>query len=440
MSTPPATVSDCDNSPIALYRATAVLRRLIPAGIGKVIEHYLQVLAGTFGRLGMQAVYFVVLANTLSLHDMGIFASASATGLMLGCFAGFGFSSFAFRAAAAHPRLLGRYMALFYASWMVTTPLALLLSLPVYFLLFGNSISFLAFAAIILSEAAIWRLSEVIHQVNNGLGRYRRASLVITLASAGRTVGAIVFAVAGTADAEQWAYTYLFANTVTMAIIFLAYRPRVALNLRMRLFLARFRDGMLFSLSYFALVAQNEIDKLIMVGLADERIAGIYAIAMRLIDFTTVPFRTFYVLYSRKLIGERDSSDILRRGLRVEAIIAVLSTLAMIALVTILTIWPDLLGRNVAVAAQLFGVMIAVPAFKNLLEFHSELFFAYQRMTARAIVSISLVAIKAGALALLLNLFNDYAHWGFWLNFLYLGLYVLSAVVVYRTVSRQKNR
>lgn len=404
------------------------------------IEHYLQILAGTFGRLGMQAVYFLVLANTLTLHDMGIFASVSAAGLMLGCFAGLGFSSFAFRAAAAHPRLLGRYMALFYACWLTCIPLTLLIATPIYWVLFRDSISFAAFAAIILSEAALWRLSEVIHQVNNGLGRYRAGSIVITLASASRTLGAIGLAVFDSSNVEHWAAIYFTVNAASMVLIFAVYRPRVELTLRARLFLARIRDGLLFSLSYFALVAQNEIDKLILVGITDERTAGIYAIAMRLVDFTSVPFRTFYVLYSRKLIAEKTARDIVRRGLKVEAIIATLSTLAMIAVVAALYLRPQMLGQNVAIAAQLFSMMLLVPAFKNLLEFHSELFFIYQRMISRAIVSLSLVAIKAAALVALVSAFAADTAWGSWLNLLYFALYLLSAVVVYRVVSSPRKR
>src|ERR1700736_6724118 len=69
--------------------------------------NYLQVFVGTGTRLGLQAVYFLILANMLSLHDMGVFASTSSTGIMIGCFSGFGFSSFAFRAAAGKRRVLG---------------------------------------------------------------------------------------------------------------------------------------------------------------------------------------------------------------------------------------------------------------------------------------------------------------------------------------------
>src|ERR1700758_3225745 len=85
--------------------------------------NYLQVFAGTGVRLGLQAVYFFVLANTLSLRDMGVFASASSTGIMIGCFSGFGFASLAFRASAGKRRTRGGHLAVFSASWLIGLPL-----------------------------------------------------------------------------------------------------------------------------------------------------------------------------------------------------------------------------------------------------------------------------------------------------------------------------
>jgi hypothetical protein len=105
-----------------------------------------------------------------------------------------------------------------------------------------------------------------------------------------------------------------------------------------------------------------------------------------------------------------------------------------------LSIWPDLLGHNVAVATQLFGVMLAVPAFKNLLEYHSELFFVYQHMTVRAVLATALVGLKAAALAWLLTEFNDIAQWGVWLNLVYLGLYAFSAASVYGSICGDRKR
>ncbi len=420
-----------------------VIPRPVPSWLGDatrarlrtIAENYLQVLLGSFGRLGLQAVYFFVLANALSIHDMGVFASAAAAGIMMSCFSGFGFSGFAFRAAAGNRPLLGRYMALFYGGWAMGIPLGLIVALPIYYTVFANSIPLLPFLAIILVETAVWRIIEVVHQVNNGLGRYKDASLAIMLATAARALGALAFAFTGGGDEVRWAYIYLTANTIAMLLVYGLYRPRVRLVWRMRLFKARLKDSILFALSTFTLNAQSEIDKVLMLWLADERAAGIYAISTRLLDFTTVPFRTFYVLYSRKLIGEGKVINLLRRGLRVETVIAVMATLAVIGLVVVMWWWPMILGRNVGTAMQMFAMMLLVPAFKNLLEFHSELFFAYQRMAERALLSTALMILKAAGLVAILVVAASPAQIGLWMNLLYACLYVVSALTVYRVVA-----
>jgi len=121
-------------------------------------------------------------------------------------------------------------------------------------------------------------------------------------------------------------------------------------------------------------------------------------------------------------------------------LIALVSTAGLAALLVTLSIWPDLLGHNVAVATQLFGVLLAVPAFKNLIEYHSELFFVYQHMTVRAALATALVGLKAAALAILLIHFDDIVQWGVWLNFVYLGLYAFSAASVYGSIFEGKDR
>jgi O-antigen/teichoic acid export membrane protein len=403
-------------------------------------SNYLQVFAGTGVRLGLQAVYFFILANTLSLRDMGVFASASSTGIMIGCFSGFGFSSLAFRAAAGKRRTLGGYLAVFYASWLIALPLCLAASLPVFYFLFTSSLSLAAFLLVILVETGLWRIVEMIHQVNNGLGRYASASLVISLGSALRTAGAVVFAASGQHDVETWALIYFAFNLIAMALAIAVYQPRIKLRWRNQIFFGRFRDALLYSVAYCASIAQNEIDKLVMLSLADQRTVGIYAISTRIIDFTSVPIRSFYVLYSRKLIIEGQQHNQAGRSLGVEMLIATISTAALAALLVTLSIWPDLLGPNVAVATQLFGVLLAVPAFKNLLEYHSELFFVYQHMTVRAVLATALVGLKAAALAFLLIHFDNIVQWGIWLNVVYLGLYAFSAASVYGSIFAGKDR
>ena len=426
------------DAPVA-SRASPLLATLTRA-VRTQLSSYLQVFAGTGVRLGLQAIYFFILANTLSLHDMGVFASASSTGIMISCFSGFGFASLAFRASAGKRRTLGGYLAVFYASWLIALPLCLAASLPIFYLLFTSSLSLAAFVLIILVEAGLWRIVEMIHQVNNGLGRYASASLAISFGSALRTSGAIAFALSGKHDVETWALFYFAFNLAAMLLAVALYQPQVKLRWKRQIFFGRLRDALLFSVAYCASIAQNEIDKLVMLSLADQRTVGIYAISTRIIDFTSVPIRSFYVLYSRKLIIEGFRRNQLGRSLAVELLIALISTAGLATLLVTLAIWPNLLGHNVAIATQLFGVLLAVPAFKNLLEYHSELFFVYQHMTIRAVLATVLVGLKAAALALLLVHFDNIVDWGIWLNAVYLGLYAFSAASVYGSIFAGRGR
>lgn len=427
--------------PLRYLKPGAAARRDIAAGFfhagfRRTLENYCKLLAGNSARLGLQAVYFFLLANTLSLAAMGIFASASAVGLMLASFSGLGFGSLAFRAAAGRPRLLVNYLGLFYGGLVLTTPLGLAAALPVYFWLFEGSISLLAFLAILVVEAVLWRIIDVIVLAQNGLGRFTTGALVVTAASAIRAGGAVAFVLMGGGDVERWSLYYFASNLVALLVVFLVFRPPVRPRWRSRLFVSRFRDGAMFALSYFALNAQGQIDKLIVLSLADARFAGIYAISSRIVDFTALPFRSFYTLYTRKLFGEgKRIRNALGRTLKVEGAILGLSVLGFAALALLLWRWPLLLGANVAVAAHLFLLMLLVPAFRNLMEFHGELFFVYGRMTARAAVAVALVTLNAAALALLLSTTADSFTIGLWLNAVYGGLYLLSAAALYRFVT-----
>lgn len=407
-------------------------------GLRRAVENYFQLMAGTVSRLGLQAIYFFVLANTLSLMDMGIFASASAAGLMLASFAGLGFGGLAFRAAAGRPRLLGHYLALFYGSLCLTTPLAVLSALPFYYLLFDQAISLHAFIAILLVEILLWPIVENVTQIHNGCGRFSTGSLTITAASAMRAGGAVAFALMGGGGVEQWAAYYGAANLGALVTILLLFRPAVPLRWRTRLFLGRLRDGVMFAVSYFALNAQGQIDKVIVLSLTDAKFAGVYAIATRMIDFTAIPFRSFYTLYTRKLFGEgKKVRNSLAGTLKVEGVILVASTMAFLALTLLLWLRPNLLGANVAVAAQLFAPMLIVPALRNLMEFHGELFFVSGRMTAAAGVAIVLALVNAAALALLLWQVTDLFAVGLGLSLIHLLLYVLSAGALYCFITRK---
>lgn len=401
-----------------------------------VAAQYIQVLAGTAGRVGLQAVYFLTLANTLTLADFGIFAAISAAGIMLGAFAGFGFAALAFRAAAGDQSLLGSYLGLFFAALMVTLPLGLMLATPLYFALFPDALSLSSFLMIITAEIFLWRLVEGLHKINNGLGRFSSAALLIILTTAARAAAAVVFALAGDATVDTWAGFYFVANGAVTLVAVPLFCPRVQLSCSIRLFATRFRDAMLIAFSSLTFDTQTEVDKLVLITVAGQRAAGIYAISIRILELATIPIRAFYVLYSRKLIREQRSDHLLSRNLLLEA--GIFSTTVALYGVFLLglSVQPGLLGHNIEVARQLFGVALLAPAFRALTEFHSELYFAHGKFGTEAGAAVALVLLKASALAWVVSAFPEPTTWGLWLNAIFAGLYAVSAVVVYSAITK----
>jgi O-antigen/teichoic acid export membrane protein len=271
------------------------LRRWSATSLLESARHYLEVLAGTTGRLALQAVYFLTLANTLPLTAFGTFAAAAATGMMLGAFSGLGFGFTAFRTAVRRPRLLSRYMGLYLVASIATLPLLLLVATPIYLAVFAGSLTFGAFAMIVTAEALFWRLIEGVHKVNNGLGRFARGALVIILTAGARAIAAVGFALSGGASAEgsleTWAVLYFAANLVVTAVALGFFCPPVRLGLRPKLIIGRFRESILPALSASAFDTQTEIDKLVIIVAAGQRAAGIYAISVRIIELAGIPLR-----------------------------------------------------------------------------------------------------------------------------------------------------
>ena len=159
----------------------------------------------------------------------------------------------------------------------------------------------------------------------------------------------------GKHDVETWSVVYVIFNIAAMVLAVAVYQPRIRLRWRSSLFFGRIREALMFAIAYCAFISQNEIDKVVMLSLADQQTVGIYAIASRIIDFTSVPIRTFYVLYSRKLILEGRMRNKIGRSLSVEVMIALISTAPSRDYSRYCGSGRHLLGHNVASAVPLLA-------------------------------------------------------------------------------------
>lgn len=399
---------------------------------------YLTILSGSAGRLVISLVYFLIVANTLTLGEFGLFATASSTGLILSRLLAFGFISPLYRVATVKPRLLGAYLSGFAGLSALSLPLIVAVAGAAYLLLFAERLALLPFAVIIVAEVLGWRLVEVVAIVNNGLRRFRQAALLVIIGSGLRTVAALLFAAFGRANLEIWAFAYCGATMASALIALLAFLPRTRWRFVRNLYPRRMADAVFAGAADIVFYVQSELDKLLVLGLAGERTAGLYAIALRVIDLTAMPVRSFNQMLVQKIMKDRGIGRF-RRLAAYEAGIALVSVGGLVCVIVALMPFPNLLGRNVSEAAYLFAPMLLVPAFRNLVEYHAELLYARERTGSRIALLCLLTAIKAGLISLVMTRFPEAGSWAAWMNLVFGVVYLASAGFTYRLLAQGRR-
>ncbi|MBB3997025.1 lipopolysaccharide biosynthesis protein [Aureimonas pseudogalii] len=407
-----------------------------------LVRDYSKLISGSLGRLVLSLAYFTAVANTLSVADFGLFATASGTGVVLSRIAGLGFVSPLYRAATRKPQLVGVYTAGYLAALALSLPLVVLAAAGFYLGVFRGDLALLPFALIIVAEVVFWRSMEVVCIVNNGLGRFGRASLLVIGGTAAKSLAALLFSfgVGASGGILAWSAFYLGANAVAaLAGIALIY-PRQRLRLRPRLYLRRASDSFAVAGAEVLFYLQSEMDKILVLSIGGPQIAGVYAMLMRLIDLTALPIRSFNTMAVQKLMRAPAAFSSRRMRWGIEGGIALVSVAGMAGLGLVLLVAPTLLGRNVADAAPLVLVAIAVPAFRNLVEYESELLYARGLTGTRAGLLALLGLMKAGLLTMLLTSAakDGGTGWIAGLNGVFATLWLTSAMTAYTAMDARR--
>jgi O-antigen/teichoic acid export membrane protein len=398
---------------------------------GGLIRSYVSTLGGSAGRLVISLLYFISLSNSLSIGDFGLFAAASAVGIVLSRLVSFGFVSPLYRVATMKQRMLGTYYAGYLLAAGLSLPVLLLAGWVIHRMFFLSQISLTAFALIIVSEALLWRGLEVIVIVNNGLGRFGRAAILVVCGTILRALGALAFALMMDHGLDRWAWWYAGANLLALGLALSLYLPRRRLRLRPQLYLRRVRDSLSTAGAEILFYIQMELDKLAVLALGGAELAGIYAIVMRLADLTAVPIRSFNMLLVQKLMKTPQTLGSLRMRMLIEALIFGVSLAGLVFFALVLWLYPNVLGKNVAIIAPLLVLAWAIPGFRNIVEYHAELLYARGQTGIRMLNLALLAAMKILLLAFVLSANPETRIWIVQLNAAFAILWAGSALLTY---------
>ncbi|QPC94774.1 lipopolysaccharide biosynthesis protein [Mesorhizobium sp. INR15] len=401
-----------------------------------LVRDYFSAISGAGGRLVFSLAYFIVLANTLSITEFGMFATASAAGVMLSRILAFGFISALYRTATIRPNLIGTFTAGFLMLGLLSLPLLAAASFGVYLIFFASTVPLSVFAAIVFAEALLWRPVEVVLIVNNGLGKFGRAAFLTILATALRALGAAFFMFAAERNVGVWSWYYIGANAASLIIAFGFFYPRQRLRLRTELYLRRLADSLYVAGAEVLFYLQSEFDKLLVLAIGGPHLAGIYAIIMRLVDLTAIPIRTFSMMLVQRMMRAPEMLSRLKVKSGIEGGVFAVSTLALMALGIVLHFFPNALGKNVSEAAPLVALAICVPGLRNLVEYQAELLFARGQTLVRAVNLGLLAGLKALLLTYVLKTILDIPSMVLSLNVVFLILYLASTLLTYSAMRK----
>jgi O-antigen/teichoic acid export membrane protein len=403
-----------------------------------VVGQYLAALSGAGGRVIISLFYFISLANALSVAEFGLFATASAVGVVLSRIIGFGFTSPLYRAATVKPRLIGLFSGGYLFFSVLSLPLFAILAWLAHRLFFGQMLSLSIFLIIVVSEALIWRTTEVIIIVNNGLGHFGRASALVILGTAVRAVAAVAFALFSSYGLDVWAQYYLSANLVSLAIGLAFFVPKMRLRFKPALYQRHISESLSVSGAEILFYVQSELDKLLVLALGGAQAAGIYSIIIRLVDLTAIPIRTFNMMLVQKLMRDNNLLKSIKRRIGMELGLFLVSTIGFATLAGFLHVFPNALGKNVATVTNLLFIVLLVPGFRNLVEYHAELLYARGQTVLRAINLGLLACVKAVALAAIFTSAGTSLEWLAKLNYVYALIWIASLVLTYSAMRPTK--
>lgn len=405
-----------------------------------LVRDYLTAISGSAGRLVFSLIYFVALANALSLADFGLFATASAAGVMLSRLFGLGFISALYRTATVRPNLIGVFTAGFIMMAALSLPLLVGASAVVYAIFFAGSVTPIIFAAIVAAEALLYRPVEAVMIVNNGCGRFGKAAIIAILAILFRAAAAGIFHFTSDHTLAIWAQYYLAANFICLIVAFGFFYPRQRLRFEPRLYWRRLADSIYTAGAEVLFYLQMEFDKLLVLSLGGPTLAGIYAILMRLVDLTAIPIRTFSMMLVQRIMRAPGMLSRLKLKAIIELGIFVASTLAILVMAVLLYFHPTLLGRNVAEVAPLLMLALFVPALRNLVEYQAELLYARGQTLIRSLNLALLAAMKAVVLAAILMHAATPSDLTIALNWGFALLYLASTALTYSALRRPAKR
>jgi O-antigen/teichoic acid export membrane protein len=335
------------------------------------IANSLWMFSGQGLALVVQAGYFVVIARLLGTLQYGVLVGAAACVAVLSPYASLG-SGFVFlRYVSPDLRKFGLYWGnILISTLSIGTLLVIALALAAPWLLHGQSPTLIVLMAI--ADCICIQLTVANSQVFQAFEKLRYTALLNLLTNTSRLVVAmILLAFVKHASALQWALASLIVSLLSCigAVVFILLhfgRPSFCL----KLFFQRAWEGFIFAITGSTTSIYNDVDKVILAHQGLNVANGIYTMAYRAVDISTLPVRSIHAAafpqffrYGASAEGIHATSKYAAKILRRTSVMSVVIALALIAAAPLI---PVVVGKQFAASVSALRWLSLIPLFRSL--------------------------------------------------------------------------
>ncbi|MCL2659475.1 MAG: oligosaccharide flippase family protein [Acidobacteriaceae bacterium] len=342
-------------------------------------------LVGQGTNLMLQAIYFILLARLLGVKEYGVFAGSLAFTSIAAPYSGLGSGVLFIRYVNLSIRNYAEYWGNIIFSTVITGSLiTVILYITAPRLLNSASASLVLFVA--LGECVFRQLVISTSQIFQAFERLPMTAAVSLLISLLRLITVAMLAFLGHATARQWALSSLVINIIAalsclVLVVFLFGSPRFV----PRLFINKLEEGFEYSLAGSTQSIYNDIDKTMLSHYGMNIANGVYTIAYRIIDITSIPISAIdAAALPRYFSRSRDGVVVVRHLAFRLAIRAVLIGAAMAVCVFIMApIIPRMIGAEFSQSVYALRWLCFIPAFRGI-----------HQLTGSAITGIGLQRLR----------------------------------------------
>jgi O-antigen/teichoic acid export membrane protein len=268
----------------------------------QLVQHTLWVAVGQVLRVGLQAIYFILIARALGPREYGAYVGVLAFIAIAAPFAGMGSGNLLIKHVAREPHTFARHWGKTLTVTLISGAALLLLVIFASRLWLPQSIPLPLVAAVAVADLLFARLVDASAQAYQAHRWMSRTALLQMLLSPLRVIAAIALIVlTATPTAAELGVAYFLCALVGAAFaVSLTVRELGKPLLHVPDLRRELGEGGSFAISLSAQTANADIDKTLLARLSTLEATGTYGAAYRLLDVAFLPVRSVLtVTYAR---------------------------------------------------------------------------------------------------------------------------------------------